>query len=257
MHLLTIIELIILLFFVVPLFHGIMHPGIFLGIFISAVLLFFTFFNESISEFLSEIWGYTLGRIAVIGVGLFVLAGTVYAVILSILMICAIYNKPEKPQAVIVLGCKVKGEKPSRMLRRRLDAAVSYLKENEEVICVVSGGKGDDEKISEAQAMRVYLVGKGIEPERITEEDKSVNTYQNIEYSLRKIEMKNGEIAIVTDGFHQYRAGYIAKSFGVEASSVNADTDLTTLSITPAYWLREWLAITNEYIKNIKTVKNR
>lgn len=43
------------------------------------------------------------------------------------------------------------------MLKRRLDAAEIFLSENEDVICIVSGGKGDDEKISEAQAMKIIL----------------------------------------------------------------------------------------------------
>lgn len=38
-----------------------------------------------------------------------------------------------------------------------------FLSENEDVICIVSGGKGDDEKISEAQAMKNYLVENGID----------------------------------------------------------------------------------------------
>ncbi len=243
------IEIIILLFFVLPVFQNIIHPGNILGILICTALLCITIFNGHFGSLVSRLWEHTGGKIAVIGAGSIAAACVAYAIVLSSLMTAAIYDSPENPQAVIVLGCKVRGETPSRMLRRRLDAAAEYLKENEDVVCVVSGGKGEDENISEAQAMRIYLVDKGIAPERIIEEDKSVNTYENLEFSLDKLGIESGEIAIVTDGFHQYRAGYIAKSFGVDASAVNATLDLTTLSITPTYWLREWLAITNEYIK--------
>ena len=40
---------------------------------------------------------------------------------------------------VVVLGCKVNGEEPSLMLRRRLECAMEYLAENPQADCVVSG----------------------------------------------------------------------------------------------------------------------
>ncbi len=104
--------------------------------------------------------------------------------------------------------------------------AVIYLNENEDVVCIVSGGKGEDEKISEAQAMKEYLVDKGIDEGRILTEDKSVNTLENIKNSVALLGGNgSGEIAIITDGFHQYRAGYIAESFGYDAAAINAQTD--------------------------------
>lgn len=113
-------------------------------------------------------------------VGAILTAIVIYAVVLTFFMIKAQTDKPENPDAVIVLGCKVNGNTPSRMLKRRLDSAVIYLNENEDVVCIVSGGKGEDEKISEAQAMKEYLVDKGIDEGRILTEDKSVNTLENI-----------------------------------------------------------------------------
>jgi uncharacterized SAM-binding protein YcdF (DUF218 family) len=168
-------------------------------------------------------------------------------------MIKAQTDKPENPDAVIVLGCKVNGNTPSRMLKRRLDSAVIYLNENEDVVCIVSGGKGEDEKISEAQAMKEYLVDKGIDEGRILTEDKSVNTLENIKNSVALLGGNgSGEIAIITDGFHQYRAGYIAESFGYDAAAINAQTDFFNAVLMPTYYIREWMAITNEYFKNLR-----
>ena len=48
---------------------------------------------------------------------------------------------------------------------------------------VVSGGKGSGEKITEAKAMKDYLIKNGIDKNRIIEEDKSTNTYENFKYS--------------------------------------------------------------------------
>ena len=173
-----------------------------------------------------------------------------YVSVLSCFMTASLTRSPDNAQAVIVLGCKVNGTNPSRMLKRRLDSAQRFLKEHPDAVCVVSGGKGDDEKISEAQAMKTYLIENGIAESRVIAEDKSVNTNENMRFSadiLKKMGIEKA--AVVTDGFHQYRAGIIAEKYGLETSAVNADTDFLTVWLVPTYWIREWLAITAEYFK--------
>ena len=245
------IEIIIAVLFIIPVFSGILNPGNIAGILVSVLLLLMTVFHKSFFRFVSGLWSHTGGKILLVLAGTVIAAAFVYVTVLTAFMIAAKSDKPENPDAVIVLGCKVNGEKPSKMLRRRLDSAVEYLSENEDVICIVSGGKGSDEKISEAQAMKVYLTEHGVSSDRIIMEDKSVNTYENLKSSTDIIGKDSGEIAIVTDGFHQYRAGYIAGQLGYDASAINAKTDITSLSLDPTYYVREWMAITNEYLKSL------
>lgn len=85
---------------------------------------------------------------------------------------------------VMVFGCYVRGEEPGRTLTTRLDAALSLLKRYPNADCIVSGGQGSNEAISEAEAMRRYLVSRGIAEERITLEDRSTNTSENLEYTF-------------------------------------------------------------------------
>lgn len=247
-------ELIVLAFFVLPLLSNIINPGNVFGMIVSIVMISLTICWDRFKLFSMDLWRYTSGKIVIISVLSVIIAGTVYVLILTGLMIHAKEKSPEKTDAVIVLGCKVNGEDPSKMLKRRLDAAKIFLSENDDVICIVTGGKGDDEIISEAQAMKSYLVEKGIDADRIIMEDKSVNTYENLENSCKILEeMGIGKnISIVTDGFHQYRAGFIAKKLGYEPSAINAVTDFYNLTLTPTYYVREWMAITNEYIKEWK-----
>ena len=215
----VILEIVAAGFFVLPIFSNIINPGNIAGIIICGLLLAATIFHEKLIGLIFGLWKYNSGN----------------------------------PDAVIVLGCKVNGNTPSRMLKRRLDSAVIYLNENEDVVCIVSGGKGEDEKISEAQAMKEYLVDKGIDEGRILTEDKSVNTLENIKNSVALLGGNgSGEIAIITDGFHQYRAGYIAESFGYDAAAINAQTDFFNAVLMPTYYIREWMAITNEYFKNLR-----
>lgn len=92
---------------------------------------------------------------------------------------------PEDEQlTVMVFGCYVRGEEPGRTLTTRLDAALSLLKRYPNADCIVSGGQGSNEAISEAEAMRRYLLSRGIAEERIMLEDRSTNTSENLEYTF-------------------------------------------------------------------------
>lgn len=134
------------------------------------------------------------------------------------------------------------------MLLRRLQAAQKYLKENPEIKCIVSGGKGDDEAMSEAECMRDWLIENGIEKERIFTEDKSTSTRENLEFSKQIIRRENlcEKITIVTNEFHQYRAGRIAKNLGFDHYSLSGNTPVVLL---PTYIVREMLAIAYEWIR--------
>ena len=84
---------------------------------------------------------------------------------------------------LIVLGAQMRETGPSKALALRLDTAAAYLTENPDTLVVVSGGKGSNEPISEAQGMYEYLLTKGISPDRILLEDRSTNTKENLQFS--------------------------------------------------------------------------
>lgn len=245
------LEIISLIIFIIPIFSGIFNPGNIIGIAVSFILIIVTIYLENIMIFCKNLWQGLGGKAIIILSSAVIAAIIIYFSIITGLMFNAQYKSPDNAKAIVVLGCKVNGEKPSRMLERRLESAYEFLNENKDVICVVSGGKGSDEQISEALAMKNYLLNKGISPDRILMEDKSENTYENLEFSADILQKYNiNDIAIVTDGFHQYRAGYIAEKFGLESSAVNAETDMLTKWLVPTYWVREWLAVSHEYIKS-------
>ncbi len=242
-------EIIGLCVFLFPIFVDTINTGNIIGVLFFSFLLFVTAQYGKISSFISILFRNTAGKIAVIAASILILTFFIIAVLLSALMIKAQLNKPVGDTTVVVLGCKVKGDRPSRMLRYRLDTAYDYLNQNKDAVCIVSGGKGKDENISEAQCMFNYLTDKGIPQDRIIMETKSLNTYQNITYSKEIIDKKKlpENITIVTDGFHQYRASYIAKRCKVRKSySLSAKTELFFL---PTYWVREWAAILYEWVK--------
>ena len=117
---------------------------------------------------------------------------------------------------IIVLGAQVKEKGPSAVLKFRLDAAYDYLIENENTLCIVSGGQGYNEPCSEAQGMYDYLTGRGIAGERIIMEDKSTDTSENIAFSAVFLNKENANVGIVTNNYHVFRGVHIARQQGIK-----------------------------------------
>ena len=57
-------------------------------------------------------------------------------------MIHSALHTPPQNTTAVVLGCSVKGTKPSRILEERIDAAYDYLSVNKDAVCILSGGRG-------------------------------------------------------------------------------------------------------------------
>ena len=250
-----IIRLILFLFgvigctgFIVPfLTRRILNIGNLAGLLVCAALMLYAVFMTRIHQWIRLFWQKTAGKVVL---GIFA-AGLAIAVVLVIvmtsLMVRAAYAKPAQNATVIVLGCKVYGEQPSIMLEERLKAAIAYLNENPGSACIVSGGQGADETISEAQCMYLYLTNNNIAAERIYLEDQSTTTRENLSFSYAIIKEYglNEKIAIATNNFHEYRAGKIADGIGLEYGAVSGNTALWLL---PTYYARELLAILYEWV---------
>lgn len=158
-------------------------------------------------------------------------------------------NVTHKEDALIVLGAAVQGKTPSLVLKDRLDTAVEYHAQNPNAYIVVSGGKGPQEDISEAEAMEQYLLEKGVKKEKIIKEDNATSTYENFSFSLEILKKRFGDnisIAFTTNDFHIYRAENIAKSAGIkDITHVHSNTRWYSVATS---LLRESLAVTKFWI---------
>lgn len=167
----------------------------------------------------------------------------IFAVLVAEILCITSGIKAPQPGAdyVIVLGAQVRGRTPSYNLARRLDVAYDYLMENPETIAILSGGKGPGEDISEAQAMAEYLQEKGIPPERMTLEDQSTNTDENIRFSREIIGSQEASVVLATNRFHVFRSIGIAKKQGLQkVEGLGAGIMWFTV---PNLYLREAIAI--------------
>ena len=142
-------------------------------------------------------------------------------------------------EILIVLGTTVNGTEPSPMLKQRLDAAVDYLNAHPDSACIVTGGKGDEVNLSEAECMYNYLTAAGIDPSRITMEDRATTTVENLR-NVRTM-LDTNEVTILSSDFHLYRAGLIARDAGLTATLLPAKTE--PFSLLAPWFLREIFAL--------------
>lgn len=142
-------------------------------------------------------------------------------------------------EILIVLGTTVNGTEPSPMLRQRLETAVEYLNAYPDAQCIVTGGKGDAENLSEAQCMYNYLTAAGIDADRITMEDRATSTVENLR-NVRAM-LDTNEVDILSSDFHLYRSGLIAKDAGFIPTLIPARTE--PFSLLAPWFLREIFAL--------------
>lgn len=157
-----------------------------------------------------------------------------------------------EPQVMVILGCQVKNDGPSQLLRDRLDEALSYLADHPDLTVVVSGGQGPDEPSTEARAMADYLMEEGVEEDQILLEDQSHNTVQNFRYTAQLLEeqgydLENTQVLVVSNGFHLTRARMLAERTGFEEVSTLAAPSSHLPSRLKMY-IREPLALAKSFL---------
>ncbi|WP_214810783.1 YdcF family protein [Exiguobacterium sp. s127] len=145
-----------------------------------------------------------------------------------------------KHSFVIVLGAGVRGETPSLILENRIQAAAAYGKKYPRTTFILSGGQGQGEEISEAEAMRRGMIDEGISEKRLVLEDKSTSTTENLRFSKSLLPKGENQVSIVTSDFHLYRARTEAKKVGLNSDAIPAKTPLSGVL---RYGMRERVAI--------------
>ena len=175
-----------------------------------------------------------------------------YTLIIATLY-CNIKASKHKPKMnkdfIIILGSKIKDNGDlSPLLKGRVDKALEfgntqYELNNKQIYYVVSGGKGNDEVISEAEAMKKYLIKQGVNKKYIIIEDKSTNTYENMKFSKMKIDKikEKSNISFSTTNYHVFRSGVIANECGIDCEGMGSKTK----------WYFYSNALIREFIANI------
>lgn len=174
------------------------------------------------------------------------------SVIIAFTSFLALYGRNDNAtyneKTVIVLGCGIRGERVSVGLAKRLNKANEYHLQNPDAVIIVSGGQGPQEDISEALAMKRYLIEKGVPEDRIIMEDKSTSTITNFKYSheiMKEKGLPDDSVVFVTNGYHVYRGASYAKAEGLTVTHLGTDIIWYTI---PMNYLREMLAVMKMWV---------
>ncbi len=182
------------------------------------------------------------------------LSGYISFLLVSYVLYAFLYGRItglRRADFVVVLGSGLKGDRVPPLLAGRLERGLRVHQALERrrkasPVVIVSGGKGSDEQISEAEAMARYLTERGLPDDRLVLEDQSRTTEENLTFSREIMERSRPgyRCIIVTSNYHVFRAAIIARRLGVNGQVTGART-------AGYYWptamLREFAAVFLSY----------
>lgn len=213
-------------------------------------------------------------HIVVFLLGLFTLEGMWFSfTFVSLLFYSWIYRilpRRRKYDYIIIHGAGLDGTRPTPLLAGRIDKALElWNKQHQQGKFVASGGQGADEVVSEAQAMRDYLLEKGVPADAILMEGKSTTTWENLKNSIAVIRADRATsggtdaasddvtasdsagacgdftTAVVSSDFHVFRCAEYAHNLGIKADGIGSHTKGW---YWPTAFIREFIAITKAHL---------
>ncbi len=220
--------------------------GTYTGMLLCLLAIGYALFQPKIHHAISTFWQRGgMRRVSVIAVAILAVVIFLTALTETILMVSFSHRKAPKsdsPPVVVVLGCQVLNGQPSMLLSERINTAYEYLSAHPESPCIVSGGQGPDEIMSEAKCMYDELIRMGISPDRLYMEDRSTTTRENLAFSKEIMEREDlgDTVVLVTNSWHEFRAQLIAGSLDIPCGTEGAGTPVWLL---PCNYLRELYAI--------------
>jgi uncharacterized SAM-binding protein YcdF (DUF218 family) len=111
--------------------------------------------------------------------------------------------------AIIFGAAVVSGNLPGPALTRRVGKAAELYRAHQINRLILSGGKGDGNRQSEAAVMRRLAVSLGVSASHITLEQQSHSTWENLLYS-RNLTEGCSSIVGISDGYHLARIKLLA-----------------------------------------------
>jgi uncharacterized SAM-binding protein YcdF (DUF218 family) len=183
------------------------------------------------------------------------LSGYISFLLLSYVIYAFVYSRItglRRADFIVVLGSGLTGDGrippllASRLERgRQVYQALAGRRETSPLL-IVSGGKGSDERISEAEAMARYLIERGVPEDHVVREDQSRTTEENLTLSKAIMERSRPRYRciIVTSNYHVFRAAILARRLKVNGQATGART---AGYYWPSAMLREFAAVFLSY----------
>jgi vancomycin permeability regulator SanA len=140
-------------------------------------------------------------------------------------------------RVAIVFGAGVRGERPTRILAERIDAAVALYQAGRVQKLLMTGDNSRND-YDEVTAMRRYAVTQGVDPADITLDYAGFSTYESC-YRARVI-FGVEQATLVTQAYHLPRAVYTCRHLGISATGLAVrDWGAYPDALIASYALRE------------------
>lgn len=178
-------------------------------------------------------------------VGLLVLVVVVYFVVTLVQVVQASRQDHAGPaEAIVVLGAAQYDGRPSGVLRARLDHTADLYAQGLAPIVVVTGGRQQGDRFSEAHAAANYLMTKGVPQGALRLEVDGVNSWQSLAAVARFLKAEGiDDVLLVSSPYHALRTTHIAAEVGLTGRSSPATKTPEGFAEQARHYLRETAAV--------------
>ena len=120
--------------------------------------------------------------------------------------------------AIVVLGASQFDGRPSSIFRARLDHAKTLFDDGVAPVVVTVGGNRQGDRFTEAAAGATYLRSTGVPREALAEVAEGSDTLTSLRAVARLARERGwGDVLLVTDPWHSFRARSMAGELGMDA----------------------------------------
>lgn len=126
-------------------------------------------------------------------------------------------DQSRKVQAIVVLGAAQYDGRPSPVLRARLNHGADLYRRGLARHVVVTGGKQEGDRVTEATVSADYLIRHGVPDSAILREVQGRSSWQQLAAAATFLKRQGiTRVLLVSDGFHAARIAAIADELGLE-----------------------------------------
>jgi uncharacterized SAM-binding protein YcdF (DUF218 family) len=141
-------------------------------------------------------------------------------------------DEQQPADAIVVLGAAQYDGTPSPVFAARLDHAVSLHLAGVAPVLVVTGGKRDGDRTTEAEAARAFAIAHGVDPDAILVENEGRTTLESLRTVGTMLRERGLSSAVfVSDRVHMLRVLRIALDQGVRPFGSPTTTSPTDAAV--------------------------
>lgn len=127
---------------------------------------------------------------------------------------------------LLVMGARLENDRITTFFRQRLDRALALIKGEKGLRILLLGGITGNNRISEAEMGRQYLLRNGVDPDHVMLEDQSRHTLENLKHARTLFASRACSATILSNRFHLARCSALARGLGIEHALCAAEDEL-------------------------------